>query len=132
MELQAGTGNIDLRLFQPYFQRNTPFSFQSGRFGSQTNFNMHDGVIDSLTTMQVSDLRMRINPHAPNASFLQISINRLSPYLRSGQNLIFDFTMTGDARKPQFSAGPRVKYAIGMVVMEEVGKAIAQIQQLSQ
>jgi len=130
MELQAGTGNIDLLVFLPYFQRNTPFYFRSGRFGSQTDLRLHDGVVDSLTTMFLSDLRFMINPHDQNAQFLQVSINRLAPYLGSGDTLVFDFVMKGDVRRPEFGVGPKVKYAVGMVVMEEVGKAIQQIQQL--
>jgi len=128
VELSAETGNIDLRIFMPYFQRNTPFIFNSGRFGSRTDFRMHGGVVDSLTTMYFSNLNLAINQHDSNAQFLQVSINRLAPYLRSGENIVFDFVMKGDAKKPQFGIGPKVKYAVGMVVMEEVGKAIAAMQ----
>lgn len=128
IELSAETGNIDLRIFLPYFQRNTPFFFKSGLFGSRTDFKMHGGNIDSLTTMYFSNLNLIINTNDPNAQFLNVSINRLAPYLRSGNNIVFDFVMKGDAMKPQFGIGPKVKFAIGMVVMEEVGKAIQQMQ----
>lgn len=128
MESNVQTSNIDLRLFQPYFSRNTPFYFNSGRFSSNTDFRMHGGQIDSLTTMYVDNLNLRINPHAPNAAFLNVSINRLAPYLRSGPGIVFDFVIKGSANRPKFGVGPKVKLAISMVVMEEVGKAIAQMQ----
>jgi hypothetical protein len=128
MELSAETSNIDLRIFMPYFQRNTPFVFNSGRFSSKTDLRAHGGVVDSLTTMYFNNLNLSINRYDPNAQFLQVSINRLAPYLRSGQNLVFDFVMKGNASNPQFGVGPKVKFAIGMVVMEEVGKAIAAMQ----
>lgn len=128
MELYAETGNIDLRILHPYFARNTPFMFRSGFFSSSTDFRMHGGQVDSLTTMYVRRLSLSINMRDPNAQFLNVSINRLAPYLRSGENIVFDFTVTGDARKPQFSAGPRIKFAMGMVAMEEVAKAIQQFQ----
>lgn len=128
VELSAETGNIDLRIFGPYLQRSTPFLFNSGRFGSRTDLRMHGGVVDSLTTMYFSNLSLAINQYDPNAQFLNVSINRLAPYLRSGENIVFDFVMNGDAKKPQFGIGPKVKYAVGMVVMEEVGKAIAAMQ----
>jgi hypothetical protein len=128
MEFVAQTRNIDLMVFQPYFQMSTPFYFRSGKFSSRTDFRMHEGNLDSLTTMYFSNLNLAINPYGENAQFLQVSINRLAPYLRSGENLVFDFVLKGDARNPQFGVGPTVKYAIGMVVMEEIGKAIQQIQ----
>lgn len=130
MELTAETGNVDMMVFLPYFQRSTPFFFRSGRFNSRTNFRMHDGWIDSLTTMQFRNLNLVINAYAPNAQFMSVSINRLAPYLMSGGNLVFDFVLKGDARNPQFDVGPRVKYAIGMVTMEEVAKVVQQIQML--
>ena len=127
MELVAETGNVDPRIFLPYFQRNTPFSFTRGRFSSRTDLRLHGGALDSLTTMYFNNLGLLINQYAPNAQFLQVSINRLAPYLSSGGNIVFDFVMKGDIRNPQFGVGPRVKTAIGMVVMEEVGKAIQQM-----
>lgn len=129
MEATASAGNVDILIFAPYFARNTPFLFRSGRFSSKSDLRLHDGVVDSLTTMSFDDLQLFINPYAPNAQFLHVSINRLAPYLTSGGNIVFDFVMKGDARRPQFGVGPRVKFAIGMVVMEEVGKAIAAMQQ---
>jgi hypothetical protein len=130
MEVTAETGNVDLTIFMPYFQRNTPFYFRSGRFNSKTDFKMHGGTVDSLTTMYITGMGLRINPYAPNAQFLQVSINRLAPYLMSGNNIVFDFTMKGNLSRPQFGVGPKVKYAIGMVAMEEVAKAIQTIQKL--
>lgn len=130
IELTAETRNIDLSIFLPYFQRNTPFYFRSGRFSSRTDFRMHGGSIDSLTTMNIYNMNLKINPYDPNAQFLHVSINRLAPYLMSGNNIVFDFVMKGDIRNPQFGVGPKVKYAIGMVAMEEVAKVIGQIQSM--
>ena len=93
---------------------------------------MHENNIDSLTTMYFSNLYLVINTHDENAQFLQVSINRLAPYLRSGENLIFDFVMKGNVMNPQFGVGPRVKYAIGMVAIEEVSKILQQIQRAQQ
>jgi len=128
MELAAETENINLLIFLPYFRRSTPFDLRSGRFSSRTDFRMHEGIIDSLTTMYFRNLSFIITARDENAQFLQVSINRLAPYLKSGDNTVFDFTMKGDANKAQFSVGPKVKFAMGMVVMEEVGKAIQQMQ----
>ncbi|MBU0605458.1 MAG: DUF748 domain-containing protein [Candidatus Omnitrophica bacterium] len=128
MELTAETGNIELPIFMPYFERNTPFYFRSGRFSSKTDFSMDSGNIDSLTTMYISNMNLRINPYDPKAQFLQVSIKRLAPYLLSGNDSVFDFVIKGNASKPQFGVGPKVKFAIGMVAMEEVVKAVQQIQ----
>lgn len=130
MEGTAETGNVELSIFMPYFQRNTPFYFRSGRFNSRTDFRMHGGNIDSLTTMNITNMGLRINPYDPNAQFLHVSIDRLAPYLMSGNNIVFDFTVKGSPANPQFGVGPKVKYAIGMVAMEEVAKAIQTIQRM--
>ncbi|MBN2453885.1 MAG: DUF748 domain-containing protein [Candidatus Omnitrophica bacterium] len=130
MELKAETGNIELAIFMPYFQRNTPFYFRSGRFNSKTDFRMHGGIVDSLTTMNIANMNLRINPHDPNAQFLNVSINRLAPYLMSGNSIVFDFVINGPVSRPQLGVGPKVKLAIGMVAMEEVAKAIQTIRSM--
>jgi len=130
MELTAETNNIELPIFTPYLQRNAPFYFRSGRFSSKTDFRAHAGDIDSLTTMYISNMNLRVNPYDSNAQFLHVSINRLAPYLLSGNEIVFDFVIKGNVSNPQFGIGPKVKYALGMVAMEEVAKVIQQIQNL--
>jgi hypothetical protein len=130
VEMTAETGNIELAIFMPYFKRNTPFYFRSGRFNSKTDFRMHRRQIDSLTTMQIDDMSLRINPYDPNAEFLNVSIDRLAPYLMSGNNIAFDFVVTGPISNPHVGVGPKVKFAIGMAAMEGVARAMGQIQRM--
>lgn len=130
MEMTAETGNIELPIFMPYFERNTPFYFRSGRFRSKTNFRLRGGNIDSLTTLYISNMNLRINPHDPSAQFLNVSINRLEPYLLYGDDNVFDFVITGNISEPQFGVGPKVKLAIEMATMGELAKAIQQIRKM--
>jgi len=133
MEGSLETHYINLMLFHQYLDRYTPFYFTSGSFGSTTTFRMHNNVIDSLTTMLFKNLGFRTQPGMENAQFLQTSVNRLAPYLQSQQGgLYFDFVIKGPLRKPQAELGPRVKFAIGMVALEEFGKAMQQLQQFKQ
>lgn len=130
MELSAEMGNIELMIFLPYFQKSTPFYFRGGRFSSRTDLKVHGGKVDGLTTMYFRNLRLVINPYAPNAQFLNVSIDRLTPYLMSGEDLVFDFVMEGDVRNPQFGLGPKVRSAVGMAAMAEAAKAIQKMQSM--
>ncbi|MDD5422706.1 MAG: DUF748 domain-containing protein [Candidatus Omnitrophica bacterium] len=133
MEAALYTNYINMALFLPYFDAYTPFSVKDGVFSSDTRFRMHDNMVDSLTTISFHKLHIKAKPGAENSQFLQTSVNRLTPYLMSQQgNLIFDFVIKGPAEKPEAGLGPRVKYAIGMVALEEFSKAMQQLQNLKQ
>lgn len=125
------TKHINLMLFLPYFDKYTPFYFNSGLFSSTTHVRVHNRVIDSPTVMLFNNLRLGVKPGNENAQFLQTAVNRLAPYLMSQQgDLYFDFAIKGAIEKPQAGLGPKVKYAIGMVALEELSKAMQQIQKL--
>ncbi len=125
--------DINLTLFLPYLAKHTPFNFNSGSFSSTTTFRMHNNVIDSPTTVLLHNLRLAVKPGMENSQFMQTAVNRLAPYLQSGQNdLYFDFVIKGPADRPQAGLGPRVKFAIGMVVLEELSNAMQQIQKFKQ
>ena len=131
MEMTVETKYIDLMQFLPYFENYTPFSFNNGLFSSSTNFRMHNNMIDSTTTMVFHELNLIIDPGMKNAKFLETSVNRLAPYLMSGRGeIIFDFVIKGPADNPQIGLGPRVKFAIGLVVIEELSNFIQQLQKL--
>lgn len=133
LEATLQTRYINLMLFLPYFEKNTPFSFQSGSFSSDTTFRMHENMIDSPTTVRFHDLKLAIKPGKENAQFLQTAVNKLAPYLTSQQgDIYFDFVIKGPAAKPQAGLGPRVKFAIGVVALEELSNALQQIQKFKQ
>jgi len=129
VELVMETSYIDVMQFFPYFRSYTPFIFREGLFSSNTKFRMHDDNIYSLTTMEIHRLNFTVDPRRQDGQFLNANINRLVPYLRSSRgNIIFDFVITGTPDDPRVGVGPRVKNAIGMVVREEIGKVLQQLQ----
>lgn len=131
MEMFVDARRIDVMQFLPYLTRYTPFSFNSGVFDGTMNFNMHNRNIDSLTTLTFQNLSFAVQPGKKNASFLATSINKLVPYLSSGAGeIVFDFVIKGPAENPEVGLGPQVKFAIGMVVVEELGNLLQQLQQL--
>ena len=131
MEINMDTQNIDVMQFQPYFEQYTPFYFKEGLFSSTTKFEMHQNIISSLTTMAFHRLQLWLKPGMQNTQFLNENVNKLVPYLTSGSDdIIFDFTIGGSPANPQFGLGPKVKYAITMVAVQEVGKVLQQLQQL--
>ena len=129
MDTALQTEYIDLVRFLPYFEKYTPFSFTYGLFSSYTNFEIHNNIIRSLTTMTFHRLRLRVDRGKENTQFLEASVDRLVPYLTSGSGkIIFDFVMEGPVDNPHLGIGPRVKNAIGMVAIEELGKILQQMQ----
>lgn len=125
------TKYIDVMQFLPYFRKATPFYFYEGEFSSATNIAIHNKAVKSLTTMAFHRLRLEADPEKRNASFLQVSVNKLVPYLMSGKGeVIFDFEINGPLEHPEVSLGPNVKMAIGMVVVDELGKIFQQLQKL--
>ncbi|MBN3038461.1 MAG: DUF748 domain-containing protein [Candidatus Omnitrophica bacterium] len=130
-ETTLQTNNIDLTQFLPYFEKSTPFKFSEGLFSSTTQFNMHNSQIDSLTTIVFQKLNLMVDPGKENAKFLEASVNRLAPYLMSGEgNINFDFIISGAADNPEIGLGPKVKFAIGRVAIEELSNFIQQLQKL--
>lgn len=129
MDTLIKTNNIDLMQFLPYFERYTPFSFNEGVFSSTTKFKMRNNTVDSLTTMVLHRLNLIIDPGMQNAKFLEASVNKLAPYLMSGEgDAIFDFVIKGPMDNLRIGLGPQVKFAVGMVMVEEIGNLIQQIQ----
>ena len=117
--------HIDLMQFLPYFNSYTPFSFREGVFSSTTELKVTDNTVDSLTTMIFHRLKFLIDRGMENAQFLETSVNKLAPYLMSGKGeIVFDFVIKGPLGDLRTGVGPRVKFAIGLAVMDEVGKAL--------
>lgn len=130
-EAVAQATYIDLMQFRPYFELFAPFSFSDGLFSSITKFRMHNRMIDTLTTMTFHRLRLARDPSRQDTRFLSFSAERLIPYLMSGQGeIILDFFIKGPIENPQVKPGPKVKYAMGMVAVEELGSLIQQLQNL--
>ena len=63
-------------------------------------------------------------------TFLQVAVDKLKPYLMSGRGeVIFDFVIKGPVEKPSINIGPKVKYAIGFAVMDEIINQLQKMQQ---
>jgi len=127
------TKHVDVMRFQPYFKRVTPFTFSRGLFSSNTHFEVHNLIVKSLTDMVFHDIDISASPGEQDSVFLHTQVNKLIPYLTSGEgDIAFDFVVEGPIRKPKIGLGPQVKFAIGMVVVEEIGELMKQIQKLQE
>jgi len=123
--------NVDVETIKPYLDSWTPFIFTRGVFSLNSNVNIADNNIDSLTTVVFYNLRLSTNPRKQDSEFLQTSVNRLVPYLTSDQGeIIFDFVITGPVKSPVIGMGPRLKQAAGMAAMEEVGRIVQGMQNI--
>jgi hypothetical protein len=131
MDAKLATSYIDLMRFLPYFESYTPFSFRSGIFSSDTHFEIHERMVRGPTTMVFHRLDLLVDPGMERAAFLTTSVDRLVPYLQSSQGeIVFDFFVEGPIENPKIGIGPKVKFAIGMLVIEELGNLFGQLQNL--
>jgi len=131
-EASMDTKNIDMMQFLPYFRKATPFYFYEGEFNSTTSIAIHNKAVKSTTTMLFYRLKLEADPEKRNASFLQVSVDKLVPYLTSGKGeVIFDFEINGPLEHPEAGLGPKVKMAIGAVVVDEFGKILQQLQKMN-
>ena len=90
---------------------------------------IENGTVDALTTMTFTNLMLLVNPKKENAQFLETTVNKLVPYLMSGKGeIIFDFVINGPIDNPRVGMGPKVKYAVGMVAVDEFAEIMKQLQ----
>ena len=123
------TTNVDLMQFLPYFKTYTPFSFRSGLFSSNTRWQMRDEMVNSPTVMVFHNLKLSVDPQKKNTQFLKVSINKLVPYLTTGQGgIVFDFVLSGPVNNLKGEIGPQLKNAIGLAVIKEIGNILQQFQ----
>jgi len=130
-DIVINTSHVDLMQFLPYFETYTPFSFNDGLFSSTTECSIRGEDIDCLTTMLFHKLKLLlIRERLQNALFLETSVNKLAPYLTRSGEIVFDFVIKNTLSNPKFGLGPRVKYAITLVTIQEVNKFMQTLQKL--
>lgn len=118
--------NINIRTFEPYYDRYSPLIFRSGTFSGNLVFDFDNGNIGSTNEVRLSDLSFQVKPGMENASFWGSSVPELVKYFTTSTgDVLFDFKIKGEMSNPRFLLGPISKRALTSMAVDKISGAIA-------
>lgn len=124
---------IRITQFKPYYDRYSPIDIMSGMASGALVFNFDNGVIGSMNTVKLKDLKFAVKQDSSAAEFWKTTVPDLIRYLRSAPGEItFDFKIKGTMDSPEIYPGPIVKQAIQNMAVDKISQAIQQISQQGQ
>jgi len=119
---------VDIKTFEPYYDKYSPIAFAKGRFSGTLVFDFDNGDIGSTNEVRLSDFQFYIKKGFENADFWETNVPALAKYLTSPSNeIVFDFKIKGDIAKPKFFLGPISKQAMASMAIDRVTSVIGQL-----
>lgn len=116
---------LDVKVFEPYYDRYSPFVFKKGRFGGLLIFDFNNGHIGSSNEIHLSELELYVKPGYENAQFWDTTVRDLARYFTSPHgDIVFDFKIKGDMASPNFYLGPISKQALASMAIDKISEAI--------
>ncbi len=124
---------IRIAQFKPYYDRYSPIDIRSGIASGTLVFNFDDGVIGSMNTIKLNDLKFYVKEDSSAAEFWRTTVPDLIKYLQSAPGEItFDFKIKGSMDSPEIYPGPIVKQAIQNMAIDKISQAIRDVSQQGQ
>ena len=124
---------VDIKPFEPYYDRYSPLVFKSGRFSGTLIFDFDNGNIGSTNEVHLSDLAFSIKPGQEDREFWGTTVPDLARYFTTASgDVVFDFKIKGDMTNPHFYLGPISKRALTSMVVDKVSEALAAAAKASQ
>lgn len=121
--------NLDILVFEPYYDRYSPFIFKKGRFSGTLIFDFDNGNIGSSNEIRLSHLAFAVKPDYENAQFWETTVPDLVKYFSSSfGEIVFDFKIKGDMAHPQFYLGPISKQALAAMAIDKIAGAVGELQ----
>lgn len=116
---------LDITVFEPYYDRYSPFAFKAGKFSGDLIFDFNNGGIGSTNEVRLSSLRFYIKPDFKNAGYWEANIEDLIRYFTASTGeIIFDFKIKGEMSNPKFYLGPVSKQAMTSMAIDKVSGII--------
>ena len=117
--------NVDLVHFRPYYDKYSPFTFESARASGKLNFSFSGGNINSLNELKLTAPGLEIKEDYPFKKLWAVSSKDLSKYFisQSGE-IFFDFEIYGPTSQPKFSLGPKTKMALTRMVADKIADVL--------
>jgi len=113
--------DLDLLVFQPYYDQFSPFVFKSGRFSGTLVFDFNNANIGSTNEIRLSNLAFTVKPGMENSQMWETTVPDLLNYFTTASgDIVFDFKIKGDMSKPEFYLGPISKRALTSMALNKV------------
>lgn len=116
--------NIDMLALAPYYDRYSPFNFQSGYMSGTLIFDFDNGNIGSTNEIHLARVAFSVKKGYENAEFWQTTVQDLAKYFTSFGEIVFDFKIKGDVNEPKFYLGPISKQALTVMAIDKVSAII--------
>ncbi|MCM8760964.1 MAG: DUF748 domain-containing protein [Candidatus Omnitrophica bacterium] len=133
MSNRFDVSGVDIKAFEPYYERYSPFVFNQGKFSGVLIFDFDNGNIGSSNEIRLSRLSFSIKKGQENSQFLEVTVPDLVRYFSSSTGeVIFDFKIKGDMADPKFHLGPISKRAMTAMAVDKVSAVIAEVAKAQQ
>jgi len=117
--------NVDMTIFEPYYDKFSPIKISSGRCSGTLVFNFDGNDIGSTNELRIRNLKFREKSGDFGFKYWQVSAADVIKYLQSSTGeIIFDFKIKGNIDDPRFYPGPHLKAAMRNMVVNKVTDAI--------
>ena len=125
MSNRFDVSGVEIKPFEPYYDRYSPLTFESGIFSGTLIFDFNNGSIGSTNEIHLKDFRYYIKKGYENAQFWDTTVPDLVKYFSSPYGeIVFDFKIKGDMQSPQFYLGPISKQALASMAVDKISSAL--------
>lgn len=119
--------DVQIKTFEPYYDKYSPLVFESGRFSGTLIFDFYNGSIGSTNELHLSGFRFYVKPGYENKGFWDTTVPDLVKYFTSPYGeIVFDFKIKGDMDNPNFYLGPISKQALTSMAIDKISQAISE------
>jgi uncharacterized protein involved in outer membrane biogenesis len=113
--------DLDLLVFEPYYDQFSPFVFKRGRFSGTLVFDFNNANIGSTNEIHLSNLAFTVKPGMENSQMWETTVPDLLNYFTTTSgDIVFDFKLKGSMDKPEFYLGPISKRALTSMALHKV------------
>ncbi|MFH1799051.1 MAG: DUF748 domain-containing protein [Candidatus Omnitrophota bacterium] len=113
--------NVDIRLFEPYYDSYSPITIHKGTCSGTLVFNFDNGNIGSTNTLRIKGLDFSLKNSDVFSNYWDSSLPEIIKYLKdASEEIVFDFKIKGDINSPKFYPGPELKKAVQNLVINKI------------
>jgi len=118
--------NLDITLFEPYYDRYSPVVIDRGWVSGTLVFDFDNGNIGSMNTVKLRGLKFRAKQGGSASQFWDVTVPDLIKYLSTSPGeIVFDFKIKGNMKSPRFYPGPVVQNAIQAMAFDKISDALS-------
>ncbi|MBD3296929.1 MAG: DUF748 domain-containing protein [Candidatus Omnitrophica bacterium] len=119
--------NIDITLFEPYYDRYSPIVIKKAEASGTIVFDLDNGNIGSQNEIVFRGLEFQQKQGGKWTNNWQVSVvPDIVQYLRSAPGEVaFDFKIKGSLDDPRFLPGPRVERAVQSMAVDTIADILA-------